>query len=88
MLSSRAQMRAMMVRNGIVGRVQAGYTADDGHADCPQAWRRASTRTAHLCSANSGSVPAHFCCYHAQITVQGIDFNYVVQPWTASVQLR
>lgn len=37
-----------------------------------------------LCSANSdpAAVPAHFCSYHSQVTVNRIQVAYVVQPWT------
>ena len=37
----------------------------------------------NLCSANSSST-ARFCSYHSQITVDGTQYTYLVQPWTAS----
>jgi hypothetical protein len=36
----------------------------------------------NLCSANGGST-AQFCSYHSQVSVNGTEVAYVVQPWTA-----
>lgn len=35
-----------------------------------------------LCSANTAAA-AQFCSYHSQVQVGGVQFAYVVQPWTA-----
>lgn len=80
----KSELAAMVARNGLINRIQPGYTPvlvllmPPGVETCLEP-------AAHLCSANSdaSAVPAQFCSYHSQLTVGATVFNYVVQPWTA-----
>ncbi len=79
----QVELQAMITNMGLVGRVQSGYTpllvllVPAGVQTCLDS-------SGTTCSAFSGSVHStvQFCTYHSYVTVDGIQFAYVVQPWT------
>ncbi len=79
----RNELDAMVVHDGIASRVQPGHApllvllTPPGVETCLDG-------AGHLCSANSDStrVPAQFCSYHSQINVGGVEYEYLVQPWS------
>jgi len=81
----RAELQAMVQQNNLQGsKIQPGYTpllvllTPPGVQTCIDA-------NGTLCSANSDTqtVPAQFCSYHAQTTINGTLYDYVVQPFTS-----
>lgn len=85
----KAELAAEVNQNGLIGKLQPGHTPlivllmPPGVETCLDT-------AAHLCSANgdpthvpgTSTVPAQFCSYHSQVTVNNVVFNYVVQPFT------
>lgn len=76
----RPELTNMISQMGLTSHIQSGHSplivllVPPGVDTCVD-----STNT--LCSANSAAA-AQFCSYHSHIEVNGIDFAYVVQPWT------
>jgi PKD domain-containing protein len=76
------ELRTTVNQMGLIGRVRTGTTpvlvlmTPPGVAVCLDA-------AGKLCSANGAST-ARFCSYHSHLNVNGTEFAYVVQPWTAS----
>jgi PKD domain len=81
----RTELQAMVRQNDLEGsKIQPGYSpvlvllTPPGVETCIDGSRK-------LCSANSdsSSVPAQFCSYHSQITIDGTVYEYIVQPFVA-----
>ncbi|MDQ6816412.1 MAG: hypothetical protein M3018_03260, partial [Actinomycetota bacterium] len=76
----RGEVSALISQAGLAGHVQPGHTplvlvlTPAGVQDCLDAGGT-------LCSVN-GTSTAQFCTYHSVVTVGGIEYAYVVQPWT------
>ncbi len=76
----KGELAAMISQTGLAGHVQPGHApllvllTPFGVQDCLDAGGT-------LCSVNGAST-AQFCSYHADVTVGGTAYAYVVLPWT------
>jgi hypothetical protein len=78
----KTEIQSMITSNGIVGRMQPGYSPVIAML-LPPGVEVCLGSNGNLCSANSAA-PARFCSYHSQVLgPNGVVFPYVVQPFTA-----